>query len=49
MIRNVRIGVSLPKEILEDIDSLRRISNRSKFFVDLIREPLQALKGGNSP
>jgi len=39
-----RIGITIPKEILEDIDNLRRISNRSKFIVELIREPLKKLK-----
>lgn len=45
---HTKIGISIPKEMLEDIDSLRKISNRSKFISGLIREPLQSLKGGNS-
>jgi metal-responsive CopG/Arc/MetJ family transcriptional regulator len=44
MTQHTKTGISIPKEMLEDIDNLRRISNRSKFIVDLIRESLQ-LKG----
>ena len=36
--------VKIPEEMLEDIDNLRRISNRSRFIVNLIREPLKKLK-----
>jgi metal-responsive CopG/Arc/MetJ family transcriptional regulator len=43
-----KIGISLPQEMLEDIDSIRRISNRSKFIVDLIRKPLELLKEEDS-
>ena len=39
-----RIGITIPQEMLEEIDRIRRISNRSKFIVELIREPLQKLK-----
>jgi len=39
-----RIGITIPKEMLEDIEKLRRISNRSRFIVELIREPLKKLK-----
>ena len=49
MQNHAKIGISIPKEMLEDIDSIRRISNRSKFIADLIRKPLQLLKGEASP
>ena len=49
MRKNIKIGISIPKEMLVDIDSLRRISNRSKFIVNLIRKSLQLLKRGDSP
>jgi|APSaa5957512535_1039671.scaffolds.fasta_scaffold00891_4 metal-responsive CopG/Arc/MetJ family transcriptional regulator len=40
-----RIGISIPTKMLEDIDSLRKISNRSKFISELIIAPIQLLKG----
>ena len=39
-----RIGITIPQEMLEEIDRIRRISNRSKFIVELIREPLKKLR-----
>lgn len=46
MIKHTKIGISIPKEMLEDIDNLRKISNRSKFISELIRAQIQTLKGG---
>ena len=48
LIKNTKIGISIPKEILEDIDNLRKISNRSKFISELIRPQIQMLKGGST-
>lgn len=48
MIKNTKIGISIPKEMLEDIDNLRKISNRSKFISELIRPQIQILKGGTT-
>jgi len=48
MIKNTKIGISIPKELLADIDNIRKISNRSKFLVELIRVQLQTFKEGLS-
>jgi metal-responsive CopG/Arc/MetJ family transcriptional regulator len=48
MQKNTKIGISIPKEMLADIDFFRKISNRSKFIVGLIRKPLQSLKENDS-
>jgi metal-responsive CopG/Arc/MetJ family transcriptional regulator len=46
MITHTKIGISIPKELLADIDSIRKTSNRSKFLVELIRVQLQ--QGGST-
>lgn len=44
-----RITISLPTEQFEAIESVRKISNRSKFISELIRAQIQIFKGGITP
>ena len=43
---HVRITISLPKEQLEAIESIRNTTNRSRFISKLMTGPLQELTGG---
>jgi metal-responsive CopG/Arc/MetJ family transcriptional regulator len=38
---HTRIGISIPTEMLTEIEKIRNVSNRSKFIVELIRNPLK--------
>ncbi len=41
MISRNKIGISIPKEILSDIEKIRNKSNRSAFILELIRPELE--------
>jgi metal-responsive CopG/Arc/MetJ family transcriptional regulator len=47
MIRNIRIGISIPKEIFDEIETIRTKSNRSQFILELIRPELERRMASN--
>ncbi len=42
---HTKIGISIPQNLLADIDNIRKTSNRSKFLVELIRAQLSLIGG----